>query len=86
MIFDHVDVGIRNSRQAEYIIDGESLLRTDNATPYRVERGDAAKLLVPVKLPNWDESEYGKYCSVCNQESRSLSPCLNPEKREVKRR
>lgn len=38
MIIDHVDMGIRNSRQAEYIVDGESLFRTDNATPYQVER------------------------------------------------
>lgn len=68
------------------MMDGESLSRTDDATPYQVERGDAAKLLVPVKLPNWDEVEYGEYCSVCNQESRSLGPRLNPEKKEVKGR
>lgn len=40
------------------IIDSECLFRAYNAALYQVERRDAAKLLVPAKLPNWDEPEY----------------------------
>lgn len=62
MIFDHIDLRIRDSRQAEYMIDGESLFRTCNAPPYQVERRGAAKFLVPVRLSNWVELKY-RYAS-----------------------